>query len=123
MASVIMTLMILIWVFVIFVLRLAEKNGRAANKNAGRGLSKENRSWHTEKIPGTANVKKAPRSTDGHILTGIQDITCRQFGHNHPEWEEPTTRYIVHDDIEDGFIILNGKKMHRTEADKYEDTI
>ena len=100
MASVIMTLMILIWVFVIFVLRLAEKNGRAANKNAGRGLSKENRSWHTEK-----------------------DITCRQFGHNHPEWEEPTTRYIVHDDIEDGFIILNGKKMHRTEADKYEDTI
>ena len=30
---------------------------------------------------------------------------------------------MVHDDIEDGFIILNGKKMHRTEADKYEDTI
>ena len=76
-----------------------------------------------EQIPGTKPGKRAPRSTDGHTLHGIRDITCRQFGHNHPEWEEPTTRYIVHDDIEDGFIILNGKKMLRTEADQYENTI
>ena len=123
MASVILTLMILIWVFVTFILRQAGKGSNAANRNSKRGFSGKNRSWHTEMIPGTGNAKNAPRSTDGHVLSGIQDITCRQFGHNHPEWEEPTTRYIVHDDIEDGYIILNGKKMHRTEADKYEDTI
>ena len=70
-----------------------------------------------------SRMSKKNNAADRNRVHGIRDITCRQFGHNHPEWEEPTTRYIVHDDIEDGFIILNGKKMLRTEADQYENTI
>lgn len=79
--------------------------------------------WHTEKIPGSGSFRKPARTSDGHVLSDAQDITCRQFGHNHPAWEEPAVRYIVHDDPEEGFIILNGKKMRITEADKYENTI
>jgi hypothetical protein len=30
---------------------------------------------------------------------------------------------MVHDDPEDGYIILNGKKMRITEADQYENSI
>ena len=79
--------------------------------------------WHTERIPGTGLFGRSVRTSDGHSLSDEQDITCRQFGHNHPAWEEPGMRYIVHDDPEEGFIILNGKKMRVTEADKYENSI
>lgn len=79
--------------------------------------------WHTERIPGTGLFSRTVRTSDGHSLSDEQDITCRQFGHNHPAWEEPGVRYIVHDDPEDGFIILNGTKMRVTEADKYENSI
>ena len=61
------------------------------------------------------------RSTDGHMLRGKQDITCRQFGHVHPEDTAP--RFIVHDDPEDGYILLNGIKMRISEADDYENKI
>ena len=79
--------------------------------------------WHTEKIPGARSSNRTVRTSDGHRLSAEQDITCRQFGHKHSEWEEPMIRYVVHDDPEEGFIILNGKKMRITEADKYENTI
>jgi len=120
MASALLAVMIWVWIIVMILLSRMSKKNNAADRN--RASSSGSR-WHTEQIPGTKPGKRAPRSTDGHTLHGIRDITCRQFGHNHPEWEEPTTRYIVHDDIEDGFIILNGKKMLRTEADQYENTI
>lgn len=120
MGSVILTIMIIVWVVVTMQLKRMSKGNNAARRNSPSGSSGK---WHTEIIPGLDFGKRAPRSTDGHTLKGEQDITCRQFGHHHPQWEEPTIRYIVHDDIEDGFIILNGKKMHRTEADAYENTI
>ena len=58
---------------------------------------------------------------DGHYIEGKDDISCRQYGHNQPDADVP--RFIPHDDPEDGYIILNGKKMLRTEADRYENSI
>lgn len=60
-------------------------------------------------------------ASDGHYIEGEDDISCRQYGHSHPEADVP--RFIPHNDPEEGYIILNGKKMLRTEADRYENTI
>ena len=121
MASVILYIMVIIWLGVIFGLRRMSAKGKD-----GRSL-RPSRSDAAKRLEGwmkdARTGYKPPRSTDGHILRRDQDITCRRFGHRHPESEEPSTRYIVHDDIEDGYIILNGKKMRRTEADAYENTI
>ena len=122
MGSSILVVMIIIWAVVTNLLRKKSGGGQnAAQRN--RDTSKRTGSWYTEKLPGLRGAKRPSRASDGHILNGEQDITCRQFGHDHPEREEPSARYIVHDDPEEGFIILNGKKMRITEADKYENTI
>lgn len=122
MASAIFVLMIMIWVMITIMLRRlsrgkdnAVKRNRPSETAAGK--------WLIENIEGKNGRKRPLRSTDGHLIRKEQDITCRQFGHHHPESEESSTRYIVHDDLEDGYIILNGKKMLRTEADQYENTI
>ncbi len=121
MASLVLYIMIMIWFLVIFSLRRfsrKEKDGkpvRPSQTDAAKRLEEMMKSARTGYRP--------PRSTDGHTLRKDQDITCRRFGHNHSEAEEPAARFIVHDDIEDGYIILNGKKMLRTEADAYENTI
>ena len=122
MASGILSIMIFIWVMVTVLLRSKSRGGKNAvrkNSASAKGADK----WHSEKLPGARKTGRPARSSDGHALSGEQDITCRQFGHDHPEWEEPATRYIVHDDPEEGYIILNGKKMKITEADQYENTI
>ena len=113
--------MIMIWFIVIFSLRRISGKGKDGNP---RRPSQTDAAKRLESmIRDAGKGYRPPRSTDGHALRKDQDITCRQFGHRHSELEEPATRFIVHDDIEDGFIILNGKKMHRTEADAYENTI
>ena len=107
--------MIMIWFIVIFSLRRISGKGkdgkpqRPSRTDAAKRLE--------SMIRDAGKGYRPPRSTDGHTLRKDQDITCRQFGHRHSELEEPAVRFIVHDDIEDGFIILNGKKMHRTEAE------
>lgn len=128
MASMVLSLMIVIWITAMVLLkRLSGGANNAAHRNRPGGLQRPSATdggkWLIEKMEGKTGKRRAPRSTDGHVLGKEQDITCRQFGHNHPEWEEPSQRYIVHDDLEDGYIILNGKKMLRTEADAYENTI
>lgn len=121
MASVILYIMVIIWLSVMFGLR------RMSAKGKNGALRRPSQTDAAKRLEGmfkdTRTGYRAPRSTDGHKLRKDQDITCRQFGHRHSELEEPTTRFIVHDDIEEGFIILNGKKMRRTEADAYENTI
>ena len=120
MASTVLSLMIVIWVTVMVLLkRAAGKNSAARRNGSGSG----SRKWYTEKAPGATASKRAARSSDGHWLREEQDITCRQFGHNHPNSVEPQSRYIVHEEPTEGYIVLNGKKMLRTEADKYENTI
>lgn len=114
--------MIFIWIMVTILLKRKSGGSNAAGKNSS--YSAGSGKWHKERVQGYSGNKRRPvKASDGHILKGVRDITCRQFGHNHPEWEEPESRYIVHDDPEDGFIILNGKKMRITEADQYENTI
>ncbi len=69
--------------------------------------------------------RRAPGATmadDGHRLSGQDDISCRQYGHIHPESDD-MPRYVPHNDPEDGYIVLNGKMMLLSEADKYENTI
>ncbi len=62
-----------------------------------------------------------PVADDGHVIRREDDISCRRFGHRHPE--EDTLRFIPHDDPTEGYIILNGKRMLLSEADAYENTI
>ena len=100
-------------IFAIILRVSLKKKGQSGKGNAGTGRSAGNLQRPRRSGPA--------RSTDGHVLRGKNDITCRQFGHNHPEESEP--RFIVHDDPEDGFIILNGVKMRISEADKYENSI
>ena len=64
---------------------------------------------------------RGPLASDGHRMSGEDDVSCRRFGHRHEEFDTP--RYIPHDDPEDGFIILNGVKMRLSDADRYEDRI
>ena len=120
MASTVLSVMIVIWVTVMVLLkRVSGKNGAAGRNSSGSG----SRKWYTEKAPGATYSKRSARASDGHWLRGEQDITCRQYGHNHPNSVEPQSRYIVHEEPTEGYIVLNGKKMLRTEADKYENTI
>lgn len=122
MGSSILVVMIVIWAVVMNFLRKNSGGGKNAAQRNGTS-SKGAGSWYTEKVSGLRGSKRPSRASDGHVMKGEQDISCRQFGHDHPEWEEPSARYIVHDDPEEGYIILNGKKMRITEADKYENTI
>ena len=50
------------------------------------------------------------RSSDGHIVSADESFTCEtKEGHNHPKISaEFGQRYIVHNDPEDGYVILNG---------------
>ena len=53
--------------------------------------------------------KRYTISDDGHVVKAEQDVTCsNQYDHRHPE--TPQARYIVHEDPEMGFVILNGVK-------------
>ena len=113
--------MVMIWFFVIFSLRRI--SGKGKDGKPGRPSQSKAAKKLESMMKDARNGYRPPRSTDGHTLRKDQDITCRRFGHRHSEQEEPSVRFIVHDDIEDGYIILNGKKMHRTEADAYENTI
>lgn len=70
---------------------------------------------------GKTGIKTRPLADDGHYIKAEDDISCRRFGHRHEEDVVP--RFIPHNDPEEGYIILNGKKMLRTEADRYENSI
>ena len=102
MASLVLYIMIVIWFLVIFSLRRFSAKGK--DGRPVRPSQSDTAKRLEAMMKGAGTGYRPPRSTDGHM-------------------EEPAVRFIVHDDIEDGYIILNGKKMHRTEADAYENTI
>ena len=60
--------------------------------------------------------KRGPVSSDGHVVPPEQDITCEgRDKHKHPqmsaaEKKDYGPRYIVHNDPETGYVILNGVK-------------
>ncbi len=48
-------------------------------------------------------------SDDGHSVRSDQDLTCEtKYGHDHSVPGE--RRYIVHEDPEEGYVVLNGIK-------------
>lgn len=62
-------------------------------------------------------VKKVTISSDGHRVARSQDLTCTtRYGHKHQETSEFGKRYIVHEEPEIGYVILNGKKRKLTDC-------
>lgn len=100
--------------------RAKKKSGSGKDSRGGRRSLDRGRS-SAGSLRDSLRGSNLARALDGHILRGDKDITCRQYGHRHEEDAAP--RFIVHDDPEDGFIILNGVKMRISEADHYENTI
>lgn len=48
---------------------------------------------------------------DGHRIPQENDVTCEgQYGHDHSSGALPEKRYIVHEEPEEGYVILNGVK-------------
>ena len=109
-------------ILMIFVLIRFLTAGKKQNKTGNRGASSSTASKNTS---AGRNARRAagntPMASDGHRVPKDQDVSCRRYGHNHPEFNTP--RFIPHVDPEEGYIILNGVKMKLTEADKYEDRI
>ena len=53
--------------------------------------------------------KKALRSSDGHIVSQKEDLTCEtKANHKHPKSNEFGERYIVHNEPSLGYVTLNG---------------
>ena len=61
-------------------------------------------------------------SSDGHAVPKNQDLTCEtKAGHVHPEISAKDkadygARYIVHNDPEMGYVVLNGVKRKISEC-------
>ncbi len=121
------TLTLLVYMFIILglinsVMKKTRKNVENREKGV-RSRSTAAKSYtQMRSILGSGSNTRA-RSTDGHVLSKDQDITCRKYGHRHSRREEPEMRFLVHDDPEQGYILLNGVKMRITEADQYENRI
>ena len=56
-------------------------------------------------------AQRITRSSDGHIVPKVEDLTCEtKYGHNHGTDPERQPRYIVHEEPQQGYVILNGVK-------------
>ena len=107
-----------IYLFLIFFVLVRLFNAKKS-KNTGTDRTASRNTAPRSKA-GRASGK-SPMASDGHRVPKDQDISCRRYGHNHEEFDTP--RFIPHDDLEEGYIILNGIRMKLTEADSYENRI
>ena len=66
----------------------------------------------------TKRFYKRPVSSDGHAIPRKDDITCANIeDHYHrPSGYDKLPRYIVHEEPETGYVILNGKKRRLTDC-------
>ena len=117
-------LVVLFYYFVFWAIRRAKKTGgsRQGSAQRGRTLSDSPAAGSGARPVSRSRVSDSrgsrARSTDGHVLTGERDVTCRKYGHRHSEDVEP--RFLVHDDPGgEEYIILNGQRVRLKEADKY----
>ena len=61
--------------------------------------------------------EKKTVSSDGHAIPKDRDITCEtQYGHDH---SESGRRYIVHEEPETGYVVLNGVKRKISDLKNY----
>jgi hypothetical protein len=104
------TIGIIIWMVVVLVIVLfsvaAANKRREQYYGSGSGSRKKPETPQSYSAPeyGTGNV-----ALDGHRIPKSKDVTCEAYGHRHPGSDEP--RYIVHDDPELGYVLLNGRKI------------
>ena len=103
----------LIFFVIVRVLNSKKTKNSAAGRTASGNVASRSRTGRSS--------GKSPMASDGHRVPKDQDISCRRFGHRHDEFDTP--RFIPHDDLEEGYIILNGVRMKLTEADSYENRI
>ena len=75
-------------------------------------MNKKNKEAQTNKGINPVNQKPyVTRSDDGHRVPRAQDLTCeKQYGHKHTTVDGTAPRYIVHEEPEQGYVILNGVK-------------
>ena len=77
-------------ILMIFVLIRFLTAGKKQNKTGNRGASSSTASKNTS---AGRNARKAagngPMAADGHRVPKDQDISCRRYGHNHPEFNTP----------------------------------
>ncbi len=64
-------------------------------------------------ISAAQKKSRGPVSSDGHVVEPSQDLTCDRYGHRHlgntaKDNADYGRQYIVHNDPEDGYVILNG---------------
>ena len=62
-------------------------------------------------------------ASDGHVIPKRDDITCAgTYGHTHDNTaleQDYGKRYIVHNEPETGYVILNGLKRRLKDCGKY----
>ena len=114
MASTVFLLMVMIWVIVITMLRRFSRGAKGSGK---AGTSAAVNRQARRKASGL-NGAKAPLFRNKN-----KDISCARFDHVHSELDNSSTIYVSPGEPEEGYIVLNGKKMRRTEADAYENSI
>ncbi len=117
-------LVVLFYYFVFWAIRRTKKKAGSGQESTRRGRSLSGGSTARPSAEPVSRSRAGDsrgtraRSTDGHVLTGERDITCRKYGHRHAEDTEP--RFLVHDDPGgEEYIILNGQRVRLKEADKY----
>lgn len=68
-------------------------------------------------------VRKPTISSDGHKVPKRDDVTCAsEYGHVHNNValeHEFGQRYIVHNEPETGYVVLNGVKRRLKDCGKY----
>ena len=67
----------------------------------------------------TAKRSRTVRSSDGHVIPKGEDLTCEtNEGHHHTTGSESEfgKRYIVHNEPETGYVVLNGVKRKLTDC-------
>ncbi len=60
-------------------------------------------------------TKKTTLSSDGHKVPKAEDPTCAKYGHDHGDLGQ---RYIVHQEVDEGYMRLNGVRVKIKDADK-----
>ena len=85
-----------------------EKAGdKAAPKRSDGGFS----------VRRATSASRGSVASDGHVLQGADDPTCRRFGHRHAGDGAP--RYLVHEEpLGEDYITLNGMRVRLKDADK-----
>lgn len=106
-------------VFIVFVIRKvlqASKENKQRNRSAGNIQTPPQKRKSSETVVPDMLQKRFGKtiSDDGHVVPESQDLTCEtRHGHHHAS---TGPRYIVHEEPERGYVVLNGVKRRLTDC-------